>query len=84
MNQTFQVIGFLRSCLVSLILTPFSLTKWLNQQGPGSMVRENINKEIFANLCDKKVNVADSVSFNIIQQPRTMTQTKTFASLRQK
>ena len=31
MNYTFQVIGFLRSCLVSLILTPFILTKQLTQ-----------------------------------------------------
>ena len=31
MNQTFQVIELLRSCLVSLILTPFVLTKWLTQ-----------------------------------------------------
>ena len=31
MNRTFQVIGLLRSCLVSLILTPFILTKWLTQ-----------------------------------------------------
>ena len=31
MNRTFQVIRLLRSCLVSLILTPFALTKWLTQ-----------------------------------------------------
>ena len=31
MDRTFQVIGLLRSCLVSLILTPFALTKWLIQ-----------------------------------------------------
>ena len=31
MNCTFQVIGLLRSCLVSLILTSFVLTKWLTQ-----------------------------------------------------
>ena len=31
MNCTFQEIGLLRSCLVSLILTPFVLTKWLTQ-----------------------------------------------------
>ena len=31
MNCTFQVIGLLRSCLVSLILTPFALTKRLTQ-----------------------------------------------------
>ena len=31
MNCTFQVTGLLRSCLVSLILTPFALTKWLTQ-----------------------------------------------------
>ena len=30
MNCTFQVIGLLQLCLVSLILTPF-LTKWLTQ-----------------------------------------------------
>ena len=29
MNRTFQVIGLLRLCLVSLILTPFALTEWL-------------------------------------------------------
>ena len=31
MNCTFQVIGLLRSCLVSLIPMPFVLTKWLTQ-----------------------------------------------------
>ena len=31
MNCIFQVIGLLRSCRVSLILTPFALTKWLTQ-----------------------------------------------------
>ena len=31
MNQTFQVIGLFWSCLVSLILTPVALTKWLTQ-----------------------------------------------------
>ena len=31
MNCTFQVIGLLSSCLVSLILTPFVLTKLLPQ-----------------------------------------------------
>ena len=31
MNCTFQVRGLLRSCLVSLILTPFVFTKWLTQ-----------------------------------------------------
>ena len=31
MNQTFQVIGLLQSCLVSLILLPFALTKRLTQ-----------------------------------------------------
>ena len=31
MNWTFQVIELFRSCLVSLILTPFVLTKWLTQ-----------------------------------------------------
>ena len=31
MSRTFQVIGLLQSCLVSLILTPFVLTKWLTQ-----------------------------------------------------
>ena len=31
MNCTFQVRGLLRSCLVSLILTPFVLIKWLTQ-----------------------------------------------------
>ena len=31
MNCTFQVIGLLPSCLVSLIYTPFVLTKWLTQ-----------------------------------------------------
>ena len=31
MNGTFQVIELLRSCLVSLILTTFALTKWLTQ-----------------------------------------------------
>ena len=31
MNGTFQVIGLIRSCLVSLILTPCALTKWLTQ-----------------------------------------------------
>ena len=29
--MNFQVIKLLRSCLVSLILTPFLLTKWLTQ-----------------------------------------------------
>ena len=31
MSRTFQVIGLLWSCLVSLILKPFALTKWLTQ-----------------------------------------------------
>ena len=31
MNLNFQLIEFLRSCLVSLILTPFARTKWLTQ-----------------------------------------------------
>ena len=31
MNCTFRVIGLLQSCLVSLILMPFVLTKWLTQ-----------------------------------------------------
>ena len=31
MNRTFRVIGLLRSCLVYLILTPFSLSKWLTK-----------------------------------------------------
>ena len=31
MNCTFQVIRLLWSCLASLILTPFVLTKWLAQ-----------------------------------------------------
>ena len=31
MNCTFEVIELLRSSLVSLILTPFVLTKWLTQ-----------------------------------------------------
>ena len=31
MNCIFQVIGLLRSCLVSLILMPFALIKWLSQ-----------------------------------------------------
>ena len=31
MSRIFQVIGLLRSCLVSLILTAFALTKWLTQ-----------------------------------------------------
>ena len=31
MNGNFEVIGLLRSCLFSLILTPFVLTKWLTQ-----------------------------------------------------
>ena len=31
MNRTFQVIELFRSCLVSPILTPCVLTKWLTQ-----------------------------------------------------
>ena len=31
MNQTFQVIGLLWSCLVAIIHTPFALTKRLTQ-----------------------------------------------------
>ena len=31
MNLTFQVIGLLWSCLVSLIITPFALIKWLTR-----------------------------------------------------
>ena len=31
MKRTFQVIGSLWSCLVSLILTPFALTKWFTE-----------------------------------------------------
>ena len=31
MNRIFQVIGLFLSRLVSLILTPFVLTKWLNK-----------------------------------------------------
>ena len=31
MNQTFQVIGLLWSCLVQVILTPFALSQWLTQ-----------------------------------------------------
>ena len=31
MNRTFQVIWLLWSCLVSLILIPFALTKWLTE-----------------------------------------------------
>ena len=31
MNRNFQVLGLLRSCLVSLIPTPFALTKPLTQ-----------------------------------------------------
>ena len=31
MNWTVQIIRLIRSCLVSLILTPFTLTKWLTQ-----------------------------------------------------
>ena len=31
MNRTFTVMGLLWSSLVSLILTPFALTKWLTQ-----------------------------------------------------
>ena len=31
MNLTFQEVGLLQSCLISLILTPLALTKWLTQ-----------------------------------------------------
>ena len=31
MNRTFQLIGSLRSCLVSRILTPFARTEWFIQ-----------------------------------------------------
>ena len=31
MNSTFQATGLLGSCLVSLILMPFALAKWLTQ-----------------------------------------------------
>ena len=31
LNLTFQVIGLFQSCLVSLILTPFAITKWSTQ-----------------------------------------------------
>ena len=42
------------------------------------------NEEIPAYLCDKKLNVSHSTSFNIIQQPRTMIQTKTFCFIEQR